>query len=267
MRIWIELGRRLNSCIGRLVLLNIKNDSSCIIKGMSRIEHCREQLVYNNARGITVAASLFAKGKDRVKEKKKPSKPPKVNENEIAELLDAERIRTDMQKAIEDMKANFIKNISVRSSAGSLEQIPVTFEDKEYTIQELAKVIRKPKLIALNVSTFPQAIPQIIDALLKSGMNLNPQQDGTNLYIAIPKVTKEHRENLSKGAKSIFIKCRDIIKEVENTHLKKLKKITGVSEDQVHRVKEQLHALSGQYIKEAESILELKQKELLGSSE
>lgn len=40
---------------------------------------------------------------------------------------------------------------------------------------------------------FPQAIPSVIKAIEKSGMNLNPQQDGTTLFIPVPKYeNKKH---------------------------------------------------------------------------
>lgn len=66
--------------------------------------------------------------------------------------------------------------------------LPVEFDGKEHTLQEIAQIIRKDqKTIVVNMSVFPQAIPSVLKAILKSGMNLNPQQDGTTLFIPIPK--------------------------------------------------------------------------------
>lgn len=66
--------------------------------------------------------------------------------------------------------------------------IRVNLDGKDHTLQELAQIVRKnPKTIILNMSVFPQAIPVVLKALQKSGMNLNPQQDGTTIYIPVPK--------------------------------------------------------------------------------
>lgn len=46
---------------------------------------------------------------------------------------------------------------------------------------------KNPTMTVVNMSVFPQAIPAAIKAIQKSGMNLNPQQDGTTLYIPVPK--------------------------------------------------------------------------------
>jgi len=38
---------------------------------------------------------------------------------------------------------------------GAIEQLTVKFEDRDYTLQELAQISCKPKLVVLNVSIFP----------------------------------------------------------------------------------------------------------------
>lgn len=69
-----------------------------------------------------------------------------------------------------------------------MESLQVSLEGKEYTLEELAQIVRKnPKTIVINMASFPHAIPAVVQALSKSGMNLNPQQDGTSLYIPVPK--------------------------------------------------------------------------------
>ena len=81
------------------------------------------------------------------------------------------------------------------------------------------------------------------------------------------RVTREHRENLSKNAKAIFIRHRDEIKDIRNKAVKTLKKRNDISEDTIHRAQGQIEALCEKYLKEAETILDTKQNELLGSSE
>uniref|UniRef100_A0A161MHB4 Ribosome-recycling factor, mitochondrial n=1 Tax=Triatoma infestans TaxID=30076 RepID=A0A161MHB4_TRIIF len=97
-------------------------------------------------------------------------------------------------------------------------------DGKKYPLIELGQIVRKnPKVITINMVAFPQALPATLKALSESGMNLNPQQEGTTLYVPVPKVTREHRENLSKNAKAHFIKCRDGIRDVQNKFLKTIK--------------------------------------------
>ncbi|XP_045462088.1 ribosome-recycling factor, mitochondrial-like [Harmonia axyridis] len=117
-----------------------------------------------------------------------------------------------------------------------------TLDGEEHMLQES---------VILNKATFPQAIPEVLKSIQNSGFNLNSQQEGTTVFLPIPKVTKEHRENLSKNAKLLFIKCRDAIKDVQNKTIKSLKRKDGVSEDLVRNIENHLKALGDKYISEA----------------
>ncbi|XP_018335368.1 ribosome-recycling factor, mitochondrial [Agrilus planipennis] len=208
----------------------------------------------------------YAKGKDKKKDKGKTQ--VKFNESEIAEFVNVDSVKNQMQKAIDDLKNDFVKQLSLRSSAGAIDSLKVTFDGKDYTLQELAQIIRKnPKTLVVNMHVFPQAIPAVLTALKNSGMNLNPQQDGTTLYIPIPKVTREHRETLAKNAKSLFVKYRDAIKDVKNKEIKSLKKKKTASEDQLKVVEQQVATLTDSYILEAEKVYNSKTGELLGEKE
>lgn len=78
------------------------------------------------------------------------------------------------------------------------------------------------------------------------------------------RVTKEHRENLAKGAKAHFVKCKDKIKDIQYKHIKSLKKKSNVSEDLIHSAQDQIVAIADSYVNEADKILTTKQNELLG---
>ena len=58
-----------------------------------------------------------------------------------------------------------------------------------------------------------------------SGLNLNPQQDGTRIYVPIPKVTREHREKLSKGAKQ---KCNETKEQLRKIQSKKISLLSQI---------------------------------------
>lgn len=206
----------------------------------------------------------YAKSKDRKKENKGAAKVT-INEDQLAEVIDVGSLRAQIEKTLSTMQEDYIKNLSLRSATGAIETLKVTHEGKDYQLQELAQVVRKnPKTVVVNLVSFPQTIPAVLQAIHKSGMNLNPQQDGTTLFIPVPKVTREHREGLAKNAKTLFVKCRDAIKDAQNQTIKKVKKQANISEDVNFQVQAQVTAIASGYIKEAEKMMETKQAELLG---
>lgn len=80
-------------------------------------------------------------------------------------------------------------------------------------------------------------------------------------------MTKEHRETLSKNAKSFYVKCCDNVRDIRNKQIKVLKQKEGLAKDLVFRVESYIDTFSHQYMSKAEQLLETKQKELLGESE
>lgn len=206
----------------------------------------------------------YAKSKDRGKDKRKPAKV-EINPIQMSELVNVDKLKERCNDAIEKMKEDFAKNLSLRSTTGSIESLPVKFEGKDYELQELAQIVRKnPKTIVLNFASFPQVIPDALKAIASSGLNLNPQQDGTTLFVPVPKVTKEHREALAKNAKALYIKCRDLLKDIQNDFIKKLKKQNGVSEDLVFNVSKQVTAMCEEFQSQAKNAYESKHYELVG---
>lgn len=206
----------------------------------------------------------YAKSKDKGKDKKKAVKV-EINLTQMSELVNVDKLKERCNDAIEKMKDDFAKNLSLRSTTGSIESLPVKFESKDYELQELAQIVRKnPKTIVLNFASFPQVIPDALKAIANSGLNLNPQQDGTTLYIPVPKVTKEHRESLAKNAKALYIKCRDVVKDIQNDYIKKVKKQNGVSEDLVFNVTKQITVMCEEFQNQAKNIYEAKHNELVG---
>ncbi|XP_045499636.1 ribosome-recycling factor, mitochondrial [Colias croceus] len=213
----------------------------------------------------TIGIRNYAKNKDKGKDKKGKGAKVEINPAMMAELVDVDKLKNRCQAAIEKMKDDFAKNLSLRSTTGSIESLAVKYEGKDYELQELAQIIRKnPKTLVIDFTSFPQVIPDVLKAIHGSGLNLNPQQDGTRLYVPVPKVTKEHREALAKNAKALYIKCRDAMKDVQNEFVKKTKKQTGVSEDLVFNVTKQIGVLCEQYQNDAKNIYDTKHNELVG---
>ncbi|KYN07397.1 Ribosome-recycling factor, mitochondrial [Cyphomyrmex costatus] len=211
-----------------------------------------------------MTSDLLAKSKNRGEKKQKIQH---IDYNEFEQVIEVNKLISQFDNAIERLKDDFTQHLSVRSSIGAIEMMSVKFEGKDFTLQELAQISRKPKLIVLNVSTFPQAIPDILKSLMKNQMKLNPQQDGTTIYIPILKVTKEHREMLSKNAKSFYVKCCDNVRQIRNKQIKVIKQKEKLAKDLVFRIESYIDILSQQYMSKAEQMLETKQKELVGDSE
>lgn len=230
---------------------------------------------YVNVTAIAAVAAIqfesvrhYAKGKQKEKARNKGVKfsTYKLPEERLNEIINVDAYRKKLEKALEILQADYIKHLSLRSTTGSIETVKVKVDGEEHELQDIAQVIRKnPKTIVIDMIAFPQFIQATLLALQKSGLNINPQQEGTTIYVPVPKVTKEHRVSLAKNAKALFIKCRDQIKDAQNDVVRKVKNNTTISEDDNHAVQGQLTEIANEYVSKAEKIFETKQSELLNN--
>ncbi|XP_031620641.1 ribosome-recycling factor, mitochondrial [Contarinia nasturtii] len=208
----------------------------------------------------------YAKGKQKEKARNKGVKfaTYKLPESQLNEIVNLDKYRQKLQKPVDTLQSDYIKHLSLRSTTGSIETVKVKVDGEDHDLQDIAQIIRKnPKTIVIDMIAFPQWIPAALLAMQKSGLNLNPQQEGTTIYVPIAKVTKEHRTTLAKNAKALFIKCRDAIKSVQNDILKKVRNNTKISQDDNFAAQGQLTEMANEYVAQAEQIFETKQKELL----
>ncbi|CAD5207595.1 unnamed protein product [Bursaphelenchus okinawaensis] len=105
-------------------------------------------------------------------------------------------------------------------------RVPISGTDEVHRLGNLGRVTMKnPQIIMINFADKPTAIKV---ALQKSALNVNPQHEGIMLYIPVPRMTKERREQLAKDAKTLVLV--DYKKAVNDVYVKSGKKASATKE-------------------------------------
>ncbi|KHN71861.1 putative ribosome-recycling factor, mitochondrial [Toxocara canis] len=74
---------------------------------------------------------------------------------------------------------------------------------QEHRMNRLGRVVLKsPQMVMINFGDNPTAIKAAKLAIQKSNLNVNPQQEGVALYVPVPRMTRERREQLAATAKA-----------------------------------------------------------------
>ncbi|XP_060075087.1 ribosome-recycling factor, mitochondrial-like [Ylistrum balloti] len=234
-------------CVGHQSLLHQQ--------GISNVLLCADNydvLSYCQRRGKTKGN---VKGK---KEKKKAPEKRDVDDDEDEDPL--KKFRVQLQWQCDHLKEQYLTQLGLRTTPSSYESLVVTL-DKSHTVplNQLAQVIQKsPQLIQINMDASPQYVKEVKTALMKSGLNINPQQEGTSLFITTPKVTREHRENLAKNAQKLFNDTKEKMVGFQAKQLKTAKRNDDKNLDA------EIRKLYQEYLKKAESMMTKKQKDLTG---
>ncbi|NXG58263.1 RRFM protein, partial [Hemiprocne comata] len=243
------------------------SSSSAVIRGLPQAPAACPALLLPGCRRcgqeVLLARQLATK-----KAKGKGQSPAKVNISAalVEDIINLEETSEDMQAVIEALKEDFSRNLSVRTSPGALDHIMVVTKEGKFPLNQLGQISQKsPQLLIVNMTSFPESTAAATKAIRESGMNLNPEVDGTIIRVPIPKVTREHRENLAKLAKQSTNKSKEALRKVRSKSMNQVKKFKSkVSEDTIWLLEKQIQQMADNAAVEMDKLLAAKTKELLG---
>lgn len=213
------------------------------------------------------------KNKEKKKEKEVKSKLSRVQltKEEIGGIIDVDAMNQEYQAVLDHLKHEYIHSLALRTSTGAFDQLIIQTDDGPFPLNQLAQIVQKsPTLLIINLAAMPQYTGTVLEAIKNSGMNVNPQQEGTHtIYVPIPKISREHRENLAKSAKTLFNQAKDKLKHVNQKYTKMATKKEikeHHSEDLIRNVSKMILEEMHVYDYEAEKLMKAKTKELLGEN-
>ncbi|XP_071073121.1 ribosome-recycling factor, mitochondrial isoform X2 [Dasypus novemcinctus] len=159
-----------------------------------------------------------------------------------------------------------VRHFATKKAKGSLDHITVVTADGKLALNQIGQIsMKSPQLILVNMASFPECTAAAIKAIRESGMNLNPEVEGTLIRVPLPIVTREHREMLVKLAKQNTNKAKDSLRKVRTHAMNKLKKSKDkTSEDTIRLIEKQISQMADNTVAELDRHLAVKTKELLG---
>ncbi|XP_061913119.1 ribosome-recycling factor, mitochondrial [Entelurus aequoreus] len=210
-------------------------------------------------------ARLYATKKAKAKTKGQSSKV-NISAALVENIISLEEVKADMTGVLSTLKDDFTRNLGIRTSPGALDHILVSTQDGKFPLNQLGQVsMKSPQMILVNMSSFPEATAAAARALRESSMKLNPEVDGSFIKVLVPKVTREHRENLVKTAKQLSNKAKDSLRRVRSSAVAQVKKAKeGHSEDVLRLVEKQIQQMADSFSADVDNHLAVKTKELLG---
>ncbi|XP_025112644.1 ribosome-recycling factor, mitochondrial-like isoform X2 [Pomacea canaliculata] len=193
-------------------------------------------------------------------------KKVELTPEELDGVLALPKLKKEMQSAVEDFTRQIIEQVSIRTNIGVYDSLQIRTPDGVFPLIQLGQIVQKnPNLILVNMASSPQYIQAVKEAIAQSGLNVNPQQDGTTIFIPIPKVTREHRESLARNAKMLHDKAKEKLRDISNKYVKKVKSAKEHhSEDIIKSAQDMVLDEMHQFGEELDKILHAKQEELLG---
>ncbi|MDE3057543.1 MAG: ribosome recycling factor [Bacteroidota bacterium] len=175
-------------------------------------------------------------------------------------------IETRMQKAVEAVRTELVKIRTGKATTTLLDAVKVDYYGSLVPLNQVGS-ISVPDVHLITVQPWEKSMLAPIEkAIIAANLGLNPSNDGTLVRVPIPPLNEERRKELVKLVKKFGeegkISIRNIRRDA-NEQLKKAEKDEHFSEDDRKRGEQEIQKYTDKYIKEIDSLLLLKEKEIM----
>jgi ribosome recycling factor len=177
-----------------------------------------------------------------------------------------QQLKTRMDKAVDDFRANLASTRTGRASVHMLDQIKVPYYGSEMPLNQVAQVTAPDANMILIQPWDPSILGDIEKALRTSDLGFNPQNDGKIVRIPIPAMTEERRKEVVKYLNKTLEDHRTAVRNIRrdgNELIKKAAKDKKISEDEEKRSLEEMQKLTDDEIRKMEEMCRNKERDVL----
>ncbi|MGH7659388.1 MAG: ribosome recycling factor [Vulcanimicrobiaceae bacterium] len=171
-----------------------------------------------------------------------------------------------MVKAVEATRHDFAGIRTGRASPALLDRLEVEAYGATVPLKQVASV-SSPDGRSLVVSAYDKStVASIRKAIETSDLGLNPNVDGQTIRLAFPPLTEERRKDLVKVVHKRAEEGKVAIRSIRHKSVdsvKALLKDHKITEDENKRAADQLQKLTDKYIKDVDSLVDSKEKEIM----
>lgn len=171
-----------------------------------------------------------------------------------------------MEKSLTALHNEFATMRAGRASASLLDKVSVDYYGVPTPVQQMAAVsVSEGRILVIqpwDVST----ISTIEKAIQASDLGVNPQDDGKVIRLIFPPLTEEKRKTLAKDVGKYGEEAKVAVRSVRRDcidKLKKMKKDSEITEDDLHNGEEKMQKITDKFIKRIEEMVEEKEQDIM----
>jgi ribosome recycling factor len=175
-------------------------------------------------------------------------------------------VKEKMEKAVDAINRELNGIRTGRATPKILDSIKVEYYGTLTPLKQLASITSPdPKYLVVQPWE-KDIITNIVKAIQKTDLGLNPIAEGSVVRLPIPPLNEERRREVVRLVKKIGeegkISIRNIRREA-NDKIKKAQKDSDISEDDLERGQRRTQELTDEYISNITEMVELKEREVM----
>ena len=171
-----------------------------------------------------------------------------------------------MKKSLESTRKELASIRTSKATTSLLDSIRVEYYGNPVPLQQVASV-SAPEARLLVVQPWERNIvPEVVKAIQKSDLGLNPTDDGNVVRVPIPSLTEERRKDMVKLIGKLAEEGRVHIRQVRrdsNDELKKRLKAHEIPQDDEKRAEQDIQKATDKAIAQIDELLAKKTAEIM----
>lgn len=179
----------------------------------------------------------------------------------IQEIL--KEARAHMEKAIDSSKHEFSSIRSGKASPNMLDTVRVELYGTSMMLNQVATV-SSPEPRVLIVTPFDKSQIKLIEkAIRESDLGLEPSSQGTVIRVPLPAMNEQRRKELVKVVHKLAEEGRIAVRHWRTEGRERLKKLDGVSEDDVKHAEKDMQKLHDDFMTRIDGLVKAKEAEIM----
>ena len=171
--------------------------------------------------------------------------------------------RASMDKDIAHVKHEFSSVRSVKATPNMLDTVRVEMYGQQMQLNQVA-TINAPEPRLLIVTPFDKSQIKVIEkSIRESGLGLEPSTQSGFIRVPLPAMNEQRRKELVKVVHKYAEDGKVAVRHARTQAREGLKKLNGVSEDDVKHAEKELQKLHDDYIHKVDELIKAKEAEIM----
>jgi ribosome recycling factor len=181
--------------------------------------------------------------------------------NTIQQIM--KETRSSMEKALESAKREFSGIHAGKASPSMLDTVKVDMYGTTMALNQVATV-SSPEPRLLIVTPFDKGQSKAIEkAIRDANLGLDPASQGGVIRVPLPSMNEERRKELVKVVHKFAEDGKIAVRHARTHGRDLLKKLSGVSEDDVKHAEKDLQKLHDDFIHKVDDLIKAKEAEIM----
>jgi ribosome recycling factor len=171
--------------------------------------------------------------------------------------------RASMEKGIDAAKREFASVRSGKASPNMLDTVRVEMYGQMMMLNQVAS-IAAPEPRTILVTPFDKGQVKAVEkAIRESDLGLEPSAQGGMIRVPLPQMNEQRRKELVKVVHKLAEDGKIAVRHARTGARDQLKKLNGVSEDDVKSAEKELQKIHDDYIAKIDSMIKAKEAEIM----